>query len=159
MIAGFSVILTYKEQGMELNPSFRTSTMQRLHLTHREDNKVEWELSAREAVFPQDNKEVFLKSISLKINQSPEIYITSGSGVYKTDEGDIILNKNVELNMENSKFTTSSLKWDGKSGTITTDDPVRLAGANFSIDGTGLVAKTEQQKARILKNVKAVYYR
>ncbi len=158
MIAVFSAIFTYKDQGMEISPSFRTSTMQKLHLTHREDNKVKWELSAREAVFPQGKDEILLRAISLMIDQSPKIYITSGSGVYKIDKGDIILNKNVELNMENSRFTTTTLKWDSNGGMITTDDPVRFTGSNFSINGTGLVAETERQKARILKNVKAIYY-
>ncbi len=158
MVVGFLILLSYKERGMEISPSFQTSTMQKLYLTHREDNKVEWELSAREAMFPPGRREVFLKFISLTINQSPKIYITSGSGIYRVEEGDFILNKTVELNMEDTKFMTNTLKWDSKGHLITTDDPVRLTGKNFSIDGTGLIAKTEQQKARILKNVKAIYY-
>ena len=133
--------------------------MKDFHLTHREGSKVKWELSADKAILPIGNKEVFLESLSLKINRTPEIFLTSGSGIYEIDKGDITLNKTVELNIKETTFTTDTMKYNSKDEIITTDDEIKFNGNNFLIEGTGLVAKTKQQNIRITKNVKAIFYR
>jgi LPS export ABC transporter protein LptC len=147
----------YKEQGITIQPSYQTSSMQDLHLTHREDDKIKWELLAKEATFSKGEKEIFLKSLGLKINQAPEIYLTSGNGVYETEKGNISLVESVEINIKNTKFMTNTLKWDSKSELLTTEDTVKFSGKNFLIEGTGLAASVKQQKIRILKNVKATF--
>ncbi|RJQ49071.1 MAG: LPS export ABC transporter periplasmic protein LptC [Nitrospiraceae bacterium] len=152
------VLTYYKGQGIKLQPSFQTSSMQDLHLTLRENDTVKWELSAREAVFPIGTKEVLLKTLGIKINQAPEILLASGSGVYTIDKGNVDLTGSVELNIKDTKFTTDSLKWDSRAELITTRDPVRFSGNNFLIEGNGLAASIKQQKIRILKNVKATFH-
>lgn len=132
--------------------------MQDLHLTNKEDSAVKWELSAREAIFPIGGKEIFLKSLDLKINRTPVIYLASGAGVYEIEKGYVTLDKSVEMNVKDTKFTTNSLKWNSAEELITTDDDVKFTGKNFLIEGTGLTAAVSQQKVRILKNVKAVFY-
>ncbi len=159
LVIGILVILNYNEGNVKIRPSYQTSTMQQLHLTHKEDNKVKWELSAKSAIFPIGNKEVFLESLGLKINHSPEIYLTSESGIYKIKKGDITLNKPVELNIKDAKFITNSLKWKNKDELITTDSAIRFSGKTFLIEGRGLAAKIKQQEVRILNNVKAIFYR
>lgn len=147
----------YKGQDIKLQPSFQTSSMHDLHMTLREDQVIKWELSAREAVFPVGSREVFLKSLGVKINRDPEILLAGGSGVYLIDQGNVNLAGSVELNIKNTKFTTDSLTWDSKAELITTQDPIRFTGANFLIEGSGLAASVKQQKIRILKNVKATF--
>ncbi len=148
----------YKEQGIKIQPSYQTSSMQNLHLIHRENDKIKWELLAREAIFPKGKEEIFLKSLELKIKQSPEIYLTSGNGVYEAEKGNITLNESVEMNIRNATFTVNTIKWDNASGLLTTEDRVSFSGKDFLIEGTGLAASMKQQKIRILKNVKATFY-
>lgn len=157
-ISTFILISYYKEQGLIIQPTYQTSSMQGLHLTHRENDDIKWELSANEAIFPMGEKEISLKSIGLKINQSPEIYLTSATGIYETEKGNIILNKSVEMNIKDTKFTTNTLKWDSASELLTTEDNVKFSGKNFLIEGTGLAATIKNQKIQILKNVKATFY-
>ncbi|MBI4850154.1 MAG: LPS export ABC transporter periplasmic protein LptC [Nitrospirae bacterium] len=158
LVAGCFILSSYyKDQRIKIQPSFHTSTMHDLHLAHRENDEVKWELSATEAVFPIGGEEVFLKSLGLKINQPSGIYLESASAIYEIEGRNVTLNKPVELNMKDAKFTTDSLKWNSVNGLITTEDDVKLIGKNFVIEGTGLSAKTEQQYIRILKNVKAVF--
>ncbi len=159
LVIGVLVILNYNEGNVKISPSYQSSTMQQLHLTHKEDNTVKWELSAKSAIFPIGNKEVFLESLGLKINHSPEIYLTSGSGIYKIEKGYFILKKPVELNIKDAKFITNSLKWNSKNELITTDDAIKFIGKTFLIEGRGLSAKTKQQEVRILNNVEAIFYR
>jgi len=158
-ISALIFISYYKEQGVVIiQPTYQTSSMQDLHLTHRENDKIKWELTAREAVFPSGKKEIILKILGLKINQSPEIYVTSSNGTYETEKGDIVLNESVEMNIKDSKFTTNTLKWDSTRELLTSDDNVKFSGSDFLIEGTGLSAKVKQQKIKILKNVKATFY-
>jgi LPS export ABC transporter protein LptC len=157
-ISTLILISYYKEQDLKIQPTYQTSSMQDLHLTHRENDEIKWELSAKEAIFPMGEREISLKSIGLKIIQSPEIYLTSATGTYETDKGDIVFNNSVEMNIKDTKFTTNTLKWDSDSELLTTDDNVKFSGKYFLIEGTGLTAAIKQQKIQILKNVKATFY-
>jgi LPS export ABC transporter protein LptC len=132
--------------------------MYELQMTHKEYDKVEWELSASKALFPMDKKEIQLKSIDLTINYSPKIYITSDNGTYEVEKGNMTLSSAVEFNTEDAKFTTDTLKWNSKNELVTTQDAVKFIGKSFFIEGKGLTANINQQKIRILKNVKAVFY-
>jgi len=154
----FFLLSYYKQDGIKLQPSFQTSAMKNLHLTHREDNQVTWELSAQEAVFPVGAKEILLKSMGIRINRTPEIYLTGESGVYEFEKGEVFLGKSVELIVKNTTFTSDTLRWDSTKELITTEDDVRYSGNNFLVEGTGLAASIKEEKVRILKNVKATFH-
>lgn len=152
------LLINYSEQSLKIHPSYQKSSMNKLYLTHKDGDAVQWELSADNAVIPLGNNEVFLHSISLKINRSPEIFLVSGKGVYNVDKGNVVLYQPVELKMEDRVFTTSTVTWDSKTEVISTEKPVQFAGKNFLIRGNGLNAHINQQKVKILGNVKAVFY-
>jgi LPS export ABC transporter protein LptC len=154
----FFILSYYKEEGIKLQTSFQTSSMKNLHLTHREGNQITWELSAVEAEFPVDTKEILLKSMGVRINQTPEINLKGESGIYAFESGEVFIGKSVELNIKDTTFTSNTLKWDSTKELITTEDDVRFSGNNFLIEGTGLSGSIKQQKVRILKNVKATFY-
>lgn len=153
------IILNYNEPSVKMVPLLQTSEMENLHMEHKEGDKVKWELSSNKAILPLGNKEVFLESLVLKINQTPEIYLTSGSGIYEIDRGNVTLNKPVELKIREATFATDSLKWNSKEELITSDDQIKLSGSSFLITGTGLSAKVHDQQVRIIKDVKAIFYR
>lgn len=153
------IILKYGENKVKIRPAYQASSMQDLHLSHKEDGKIKWELSAKEALFPVERKEVLLQQLGLTVNRSPRLILTSGSGIYEIEKGDVTLNDPVELKIKDSKFTTNMLKWINADELITTDSPVRFTGSNFLIEGIGLIAHTKQQKVRITRDVKAIFYR
>ncbi len=159
LIAGTLIVFSYNEKNIKILPSYQTSSMKDLHLTHKEGSRVKWELSADRATLPTGNREIFLESIALNINRSPKIYVTSGNGLYEIEKGDIFLNENVELYMKNVQFRTETMKWNITDEVITTDDDITFKSNNFFIKGTGLVAKIKEQRIRITNNVKAVFYR
>ncbi len=152
-------ILSYNENAVRISPSFQTSSMENMYLKHKEGGHVKWELSSNRAILPEGKKSVHLDTIALKINHVPEIHLTSGSGIYDIENENVILNKSVELNMKDAKFTTETLHWNSKAELINTDDDVKFIGSNFLITGSGLTAKVEKEKVRIIKDVKAIYYR
>ena len=159
LLIGFVIGIGYKENIGTINPSYKISSMQDLYLIHREGGEIRWELTAEKALFPLGDKEIILTAPGLKINHSPEIFLNSGTGVYEVEEGNVTLSEPVEMNMEDNKFVTNSLKWNSKDDTVTTDDDITLSGKNFLITGTGLSARIKQEQVRILNNVEAFFYR
>jgi LPS export ABC transporter protein LptC len=151
-------ILSYREQNVSINPSFKESSMKYLHLINKSGNDIRWELSATEATIPEDKKKIFLQSPSLRINNSPEIHLTSGNGIYEVEKDNVTLSRPVEINIKDAIFETDTLTWNSKDELISTDDPVQIKGNNYIINGTGLTAHVTQHKVRILNNVKAVFY-
>ena len=158
MVVGIFVVLNYSDTDVKIHPSYQTSSMKNLHLIRKDNSEVKWELSADEAIFPEKKGNIFLNSISLKINNDPEVYLTSGTGSYAIENENIMLNDPVELHMQDKKFITHSLTWSSKDELITTRDPVKFTGENFVIKGTGLAAQIKQQNVKITNNVKAIFY-
>lgn len=153
------ITLTYKENGLKTYPLYKTSSIQGFHLTHKEEGKARWEFMAENATFPEGNKEIVLKNLSIMVHHDSEFILTGGSGVYNIQEKNLVINSPVEIDIEGAKLTTDSLTWNGKEELITTPNGIKLKGKNFQIEGTGLTAKIRDQQLRIQKNVKGVFYR
>ncbi len=151
-------ILHYREQNVNINPSFRESSMKYLHLINKSGNEIRWELSATKATIPEDKKKILLQSPSLRINNTPEIHLTSGNGIYEVAKDNVTLSRPVEIKIKDAIFETDTLTWDSKVELISTEAPVQVKGNNYIINGTGLTAQVTQQKVRILNNVKAIFY-
>jgi len=64
----------------------------------------------------------------------------------------------VEINMKDVKFKTAGMQWNNSEETLTTKNDVEFIGKTFNIVGKGLKANTKEQKVRILKDVKAIFY-
>jgi LPS export ABC transporter protein LptC len=159
LFIGFVIVIGYKENITTISPSYKISSMQDLYMTHREGGVINWELTAEKAIFLLGNKEIILTSPGLKINNKPEIILTSKKGVYEVEEGNVTLSKPVEMTMEEKKFVTDSLKWNSKDDSVTTEDDITFSGKNFLIKGTGLTARIKQEQVRIFHNVEAFFYR
>ena len=134
------------------------SSMNNIHMISKEGNSLKWELSAEKAIFPKGNSEILLNTLGLRIEHTPEIYLTSKSGIYKVENGNMILNSPVELNVKDVKFKTAGIQWNNREETLTTNNDVEFIGQTFNIVGKGLRANTKEQKVRILKDVKAIFY-
>ncbi len=152
------IVLGYKENGIKPYPSYKTSSMRGFHLTYKDGDKIKWELMSENATFPEGNKEVVLKDLTMRIHEY-KIALTGGSGIYNVQEKNLTINKPIEIVIDGNKLTTDSLTWESDKGLISTKDPIKFEGKNFLIQGTGLIAKTQNQQIKILDNVKGTFYR
>lgn len=155
---GTLIIFSYKENVLKTYPSFKTSSIKGFHLTHREGDKIKWELKSENATFPAGNKEIFLEDLTMQIHHDHEFILKGGGGIYNIEGGNLTINKPVEINIEGAKLTTDSLRWNIKDGLITTKNNIKFKGKNFLIEGTGLTAEIKNQQIRILENVKGIFY-
>lgn len=152
------IVLSYREDGLKKYPSYKTSSMNGFHLTHKKSDKIKWELAAEKATFPEGNNKIILKGLTMRIHHDRELTLRGGSGIYNIQKKNLTINKPIEIDLEGAKLTTDSLTWDGEGGAITTKDNIRVEGKNFLIEGTGLTAKLTDQQIRILENVKGIFY-
>lgn len=156
---GILIILNYRENGVKTHTSYRVSSIQGFHLARKDGDKLKWELTAKSSVFPEGKKEILLKDLTVKIYHNPNVTLTGGEGNYNIDEKNLVINKPVEIIIDNSRLTTDSLTWHGEEEIITTPDSVRLVGKNFLMEGKGLTVKVRDQQVKILKDVKGIFYR
>jgi len=159
LVIGTLVILNFDGNNVKINPSYQTSSMKDLFLTHKEKGIIKWELSADTALMPIGKKEIYLNDLKLKINRQTDIFLTSGSGIYEVEEENITLNKPVELKMKDTTFLTTTIKWNSADEFITTDDAVQFVGNKFRIVGKGMTAQLDKEQVRIMNDVKAIFYR
>jgi len=159
LVIGTLVILNFDGNNVKINPSYQTSSMKDLFLTHKEKGIIKWELSADTALMPIGKKEIYLNDLKLKINRQTDIFLTSGSGIYEVEEENITLNKPVELKMKDTTFLTTTIKWNSADEFITTDDAVEFIGNKFRIVGKGMTAQLDKEQVRIMNDVKAIFYR
>jgi LPS export ABC transporter protein LptC len=156
---GILVLLGYKDDSININPSYRTSSMSGIHLNHKEGNRLKWELFARTATFPEDKKDILIDSIELKIHNEPDIYITGGTGSYNIENKTLDVRDKIKINLKDGVFKTESLRWKGNEGMVTSANNVEFISDRFTIAGTGLIADIDKEEIRILKNVKGTFYR
>ncbi|MBI4654100.1 MAG: LPS export ABC transporter periplasmic protein LptC [Nitrospirae bacterium] len=149
----------YKEDGLSAHTLYRTSSMQGFHLIHKEGGRIGWELIADSAIFPQGNNEVLLKDLNMKIYQDQFIILTGKEGNYSIDEKILVVDKTVEVKIDNSVLNTDSLIWDGNKEVITTQDNIKFRGKTFSIEGRGLTVIVKDQQVKVLNDVKGIFYR
>lgn len=155
---GVLFVVGHKDTDVTVNPLYKTSSMDGLHITHKEGSTIKWELNAADAVLASGNEQVIVKSLDLKIYDDPVIYLTGGSGIYSVEGGDLAINGLVKINVNDVQFATDSIMWSGKDELLSTRDSVRFTGNKFLIEGKGLSAKIKDQKMKILDNVKGTFY-
>ncbi len=159
MVIGTIIMLNYDDRKIELNPSYKTSSMKNVTWIEKEDSRIRWEMTADRATIPMDNKEIFLNNLHLEIQNEPRISIYGKEGHYNIAEKKVTLKDSVKLTTKDSVFITDTLNYDGKADLVSTDSTVRLTGSNLQIDGIGLTAQLKNEIVRIKKNVTAVFYR
>lgn len=156
---GVLIVLNYSENGVKTHTSYRKSSIKGFHLARKDGEKIKWELTAERAVFPEGNKEILLKDLTVKIHHKPEVILTGGEGNYNIEGKELIISKLVDVVIDSSRLTTASLTWHGEEEMITTYDSVRLTGKNFLMEGKGLTVKVRDQQVKILNDVKGIFYR
>jgi LPS export ABC transporter protein LptC len=153
------LILTgYREDEVRISPSYKSSSMHGLYLTHKAGNEVKWELKAEDAIFPEGATEITIKSLELQIYDDHRIRLFAGTGTYNIDTKTLTINRPVRINIRDATLLTDRLTWDGQRGLIKTDEEITFSGRNFHIQGRGLEAEIRQERIRILNNVKGIFY-
>lgn len=97
---------------------------------------------------------VNLSNIHMVTYDEPKINLTALLGSYDKKNREVSLYKEVEvLTSDGVMLTTDYLKWDGKTDTITTDEPVRMIKSDIVADGVGALAMPQMKKIILDKDI------
>ncbi|MDB4349471.1 LPS export ABC transporter periplasmic protein LptC [Omnitrophica bacterium] len=98
---------------------------------------------------------VNLSNIDMETYDEPRITLTALFGTYNKRSKEVSLFQDVEvLTSDGAMLTTDYLKWDGKTDTITTDEPVRMIKSDVITRGTGALAMPQMKKIILDKNIR-----
>ncbi len=128
-----------------------------LKIINKKDGNKVWTLSAERADIMESEDKAMLTNVSMTI-EVKGMTIQAPDGVYDFAQRDLSLNGQITAITKDYTITADSVKWNQSKEEIITKGNVRIEGKKFNVEGSGLEADSGQ-KMRILKDVKATFYR
>ncbi len=133
------------------------SFIEGLKIVHKKNGTSMWTLNASRADIIEGSDRVKLNDVVLTVeNKGMTIY--SPEGFYDMGSRDLTLNGKIKAVSKGYTIMTESVEWNQSKGEIKTKEDVKIESKKFNVEGVGMEADSEQ-KVRILKNVKATFYR
>lgn len=157
VIIAFLFFNTYNSEDLKkdsVTPA--TSYIEGLRIIHRIKGDTIWSIMAKRADFTKDEKSAKMSSIVIDVKKE-NLTINAERGVFDLETRDLKLEDNIVLKSKGYEVTLKDLSWNPARGLLTSDQKIALRGNRFSIEGYGLSA-TEEQKLRLHKNVRAVFF-
>ena len=118
--------------------------------------KVKWVLDASDAKISKDQQVVtFLNfHVTLEPESRPRVTMEGKQAEFDKRTGRLFLQGDlIGQTQDGYRFTTEQAVYHHKEGSLETDKAVRISGAFFSIEGTGLFLDLGKEKLRILSDV------
>jgi len=115
-----------------------------------------WELKAKEAHILHKSQIVALKDVFLKLDsvEKNSFTIKGNEGDYFRESGKIILKGDVIGRSANGyQIETSLLIYSQKDESVETDQPIRVVGPFFRVEGDGLYIDLKTKKFMVKENV------
>lgn len=128
-----------------------------LEIINKKDGNKVWTLSAERADIMESEDKALLSNISMTI-EDKGMTIQAPDGVYDLAQKDLSLNGQIIAITKDYTITADSVEWNQSREEIIAKGNVKIEGKKFNVEGSGLEADSGQ-KMRILKNVKATFYR
>ena len=132
------------------------AVIEKLHLVSSKEGQKRWELFASGARVYQSQKEAYADDIFAQFFKKDRIVstLTADKAVINTESDATEAQGHVELVVENgSKLETDKLKWDPDKDEIQTDGKVHVYKGTDDITAVGLVADTQLNNIRFIKDV------
>lgn len=137
------------------------SFIEGLKIIHKKNGISMWTLNASRADIIEGSDRVKLDDVVLRVenkDENKEMTIYSPEGFYNIESRDLTLNGKIKAVTKGYTIITESVEWNQSKGEIKTKEAVKIESKKFNVEGSGMEADSEQ-KVRILKNVKATFYR
>ncbi|HBR21401.1 MAG TPA: LPS export ABC transporter periplasmic protein LptC [Nitrospiraceae bacterium] len=133
------------------------SFIEGLKIIHKKNGTSMWALNASRADIMEGSDRVKLNDVVLTV-ENKDMTIYSPEGFYNMESRDLTLNGKIKAVSKEYTIITESVEWNQSKGEIKTKEDVKIESKKFNVEGSGMEADSEE-KVRILKNVKATFYR
>ncbi|MCE5194202.1 MAG: LPS export ABC transporter periplasmic protein LptC [Nitrospiraceae bacterium] len=158
LIFSVAVFLITREN-RELEKDFRLkgdSFIEGLKIVQKKNGNNIWVLNAKRADIVEKENKAMLSNIEILITEK-EMKIRAADGLYDMSGKKFTLLGNIIADTKDYTIIANTAEWTS-NGEIKTKGDVKIEGRRFTIQGVGIEANSGQ-KVRILKDVKAVFYR
>ncbi|MGD2125176.1 MAG: LPS export ABC transporter periplasmic protein LptC [Desulfobacteraceae bacterium] len=128
-----------------------------IHYTQNDpDQRVKWVLDATEVKLTKDKRYIRFRDFRLRLEPEdrPAVELEGKKGKYDKNTGEITLRGNLRGRTDNGyRFMTERAIYKQKQGDLETDQPVKIIGPFFSVEGRGLYFNVENEILIIHHNV------
>ena len=133
------------------------SFIEGLKILHEEGGDAVWTLTARKADLRESDNMADLSDITVVVPKNG-LRLYADKGVYDLTNQTFTTESVIKAEAKDYKITTSLLNYEASSGKIKTEEMIKVDGKRFKVEGKGMTVDSER-KVRILKDVKATFYK
>ncbi len=122
---------------------------------------IKWELDAKKVRFSKDKTVILFSDFHLIVHEKgkQDFSLSGEKGRYERKKGLIYLEKNIEaIYAKKYHLYTEHLVFNEDTGKGYSNDPVRIKGPFFEIEGRGLSLDIKNKRLGILSNAKSIVY-
>jgi LPS export ABC transporter protein LptC len=127
-----------------------------LRIVNKKNGVQNWILTAKRADISKAGDEADLTDLEMEV-ENKGITIYAGKGLYNLDTKKISVEGTITAKNNNYTITTRQVEIDSAAGSLKTNGDVHIEGRKFILQGKGLEVNNNEQKVRILKDVKATF--
>jgi LPS export ABC transporter protein LptC len=132
------------------------SFLEGLKIIHKKNGLQNWILTAKRADISKDGNEADLTDVEMEV-KSKGITIFAEKGLYNLDTKKISIEGTITAKNNAYSITTGQIEIDSDAGLLTTGKEVLIEGKKFTLQGKGMEIDNNEQKVRIMKDVKATF--
>jgi LPS export ABC transporter protein LptC len=127
-----------------------------LRIIQKKNGVQNWVLVARRADISKGGDEAHLTDIEMEV-KSRGMTIYAEKGLYNLNSKKISIDGAITAKNSNYSITTGEVEIDSTAGLLKTGEDVHIEGRKFTLQGKGMELDNNDQKVRILKDVKATF--
>ena len=132
------------------------SFLEGLKIIQRKNGVQNWILTAKRADISKDGNEANLTDIEMEV-KNKGITIFAQKGLYNLNTKKISIEGPITAKGNTYSITTEQIEVDSDAGLLTTGKDVHIEGKKFTLQGKGMEINNNEQKVRIMKDVKATF--
>ncbi len=132
------------------------SFLEGLKIIQKKNGVQNWILTAKRADISKDGNEANLTDIEMEVKDKG-ITIFAQKGLYNLNTKKISIEGPITAKGNTYSITTEQVEVDSDAGLLTTGKDVRIEGKKFTLQGKGMEINNNEQKVRIMKDVKATF--
>ena len=132
------------------------SFLEGLKIIQKKNGVQNWILTAKRADISKDGNEANLTDVTMEVKDKG-ITIFADKGLYNMDTKKISVEGPITAKGNTYSITTEQVQIDNDAGLLTTGKEVYIVGKKFTLQGRGMEVNNNEQKVRIMKDVKATF--
>lgn len=157
LLLSLFIILFKSEKEARIDMQIKgESFIEGLKITHKNNGKPLWVLTAKRADLSENGDTAHLSGIVMNLEEK-NMTIYADSGNYDLSSKNIYIEGPVTAKNTSYSLTTENVEIDAAAGILKTKGQVNIEGKKFNLQGTGMNIDNTEQKVRITNDVKATF--